>query len=165
MRRDDPQNPNGLTAIVRLDKGITWFIKPAAKAYVESPTNYRSTLDKLKDLDNLKRVGTSKIATYLCDKYIYKNTQFRMSGTVYFSPALQTELKREIRFDLPAGPQKGKIDGISELINIKPGKQSDALFNIPKGYKKVNMSLQELRVLPYYKAPKKAPMVNLHNGT
>ncbi len=164
MRRDDPQNPNGLTTIIRLDKGKTWFLRPAAKAYVESPTNCRSALDKLKDMGNVKRDGISKVATYLCDKYTYQNTQLKMSGTVYYSPKLQTELKREMRFYFTTGSQK-HFDGINQLSNIKPGKQPDALFNIPKGYKKVKMSIQDLMLLPNYKAQKKAPMVNLNNGT
>ena len=165
MRRDDPQNPNGLTVIIRLDIGKTWFLRPVEKAYVEFPTNYRSTLDKLKDKGNVKKEGTSRVTTYLCDKYTYKNTQFRMYGTIYFSPELQTVLKSETKLDFPVRSPKDKIGGISELSKIKPGKQSDALFNIPKGYKKVKMSLPDLMQLPNYKAQKKAPMVNLHNGT
>jgi len=119
---------------------------------------------KLKDMGNVKRDGISRVATYLCDKYKYQNTQLKMSGTVYYSPKLQTELKREMRFDIPTGSQK-HFDGINELSNIKPGKQSNALFNIPKDYKKVKMSLPDLMLLPNYRAPIKTPIVNRHNGT
>jgi hypothetical protein len=136
MERQETVSPTKQIMIIRPDKGVKWIVNPTKRTYTEMPVqpveSRKSLPDKMKHIPNFKKAGTAKVAGYVCDKYTFNDTKNQLSGAVYFSNRLQHELKADT-----------KMFGInisSGLSNIKEGKQSASLFNIPKGYKKVQVS-------------------------
>ena len=132
---------NSNVLIARPDKGLMWFINPQNKTYTEKsiPKVKRdsiSGLEKMAKTDpGVKRVGTEKVSGYVCDKYTMKKaipgSKSAMNATVWFSKKLKVDVKSEIR-----APQFAQT---SELKNIKEEKQSASLFELPKGYKKMQI--------------------------
>ena len=129
---------NSNILIARPDKGLMWFINPQNKTYTEksTPKVKPGSLEKMAKTDpGVKRVGTEKVSGYVCDKYIMKKaipgSKSAMNATVWFSKKLKVDVKSEIR-----APQFAQT---SELKNIKEGKQSASLFELPKGYKKMQI--------------------------
>ena len=139
MERRESSGPMGkMITIVRRDKGVAWVLMPAQKSYMERKMgNVNSKGDTmasiLKRMPNYKKVGTANIAGYVCDKYTFKDTERKTSGTAWISPQLKAQLKMEMKMG------NGKMN--YALSNIKEGKQANSLFNIPKGYKKMEMGM------------------------
>lgn len=137
MERRESSGPMGkMVTIIRRDKGVMWMLMPAQKSFMEQPMmNSNPKADPiasiLKRMPNYKKAGTAKIAGYVCDKYTFKNTERKSSGTAYISPELKMELKMEMQSD------RGKMSYV--VSNIKQGKQANSLFNIPSGFKKMAM--------------------------
>lgn len=134
LERKDTNGPTAQVTIARPDKGVIWILKTADKSYSEMKIRgpKGNMLNKLKQIPNFKKVGTAKIAGYMCDKYTFNDTKNNITGTAYISPKLQHELKVDANMM--------GMKTILELNNIKEGRQAASLFSIPKGYKKVEMT-------------------------
>jgi len=123
--------------ILLSDKKVAWFINPDKKTYLEIRGNVPdlAMLAEPKVPANVgtrKLVGKEKVNGYLCDKYalVFKD---KRQGTVYqwVSPKLKVPLKTEQRV--------GGKSSVMELKNVKEGKVPSALFQVPAGYKKLEM--------------------------
>lgn len=165
MQRQESSGPMGKQVMIRRvmirrpDKGLVWMLMPAQKSYMEQRTGKAdlksapSMNAMLKRMPNYKKVGTARIAGYICDKYTYKDTERKISGTAYISPQLKQQLKLDTQ--MPTG----KMSYI--LSNIREGKQPGSLFSIPKGYKKMTMPMGGLggasRMMPGMRGGKMMP--------
>ncbi|MGC8862632.1 MAG: DUF4412 domain-containing protein [Armatimonadota bacterium] len=139
IRQEMSMGPNKRIVIVRPDKKVTWMIDPKSKTYVEMPVGPRmmdpSILKdeaELKKLAVKKNLGTEKVNGFVCDKFqlTYKDKNMG-SAIVWVSKQLEWPLKTESKS--PHGTM------VAEAKNVKVGKQSPSLFEIPKGYKKFTM--------------------------
>ena len=128
--------------ITRKDKGIAWLLFPDRKEYMESSLKDGGHMagfrQPMPDATGKKKsLGKSKVNGYLCDKYQITSS-FKRPGnekpvtsttTIWES----TKFGRPVRID-----QKSPMfTSSTELKNIKQSKLSDSLFEIPKGYKKI----------------------------
>lgn len=137
MERTEYAAPEGkIVVIKRPDKGLTWLLSPHHKMCSEvqvgnpRPKIVSSVKAILEIMPNHKKVGSVKIAGYMCDKYTY-DIGSKCSGIVYISSKLQHELKRDDQRML------GRVGYF--LSNIKEIKQPNSLFSVPTGYKKTIM--------------------------
>ncbi|MHB1457444.1 MAG: DUF4412 domain-containing protein [Armatimonadota bacterium] len=139
MERRESTTPMGkMISITRRDKGVMWMLMPAQKSYMEQKLgNVNPKADPiasvLKMMPNYKKVGTAKIAGFMCDKYTFKDTERKTSGTAWISPQLKAQVKMDMK------SSRGNMT--YALTNIKMGTQPNSLFNIPKGYKKMQMGM------------------------
>lgn len=149
IRTDATMGTIKQTTIVRGDKGLVWMVNHADKQYTETRRN-ASQMDptsierELKQRATAKKLGQAKINGFVCDKtlYTFKDKQ-QGTATTYVSRQLGWPVKIEM---------KSKRGGMTmELKNIKMGKQSASLFQLPAGYKKMQMP----KGLPTLPAPKK----------
>lgn len=134
LERKETNGPTAQIMISRPDKGVVWILKPAEKSYTEMKMRgpKGNMLEKLKQIPNFKKIGTAKVAGYLCDKYTFNDTKNNITGTAYIS----AQLSHELKVDANMMGMKTML----ELKNIKEGNQAISLFSIPKGYKKVTMT-------------------------
>ena len=137
MERTEYAAPEGkIIVIKRPAKGLTWMLSPHHKMCSEvqvgnpRPKLVSSVKAILEIMPNQRKVGSVKIAGYMCDKYTY-SIGSKCSGIVYISSKLQHELKRD---DQETWGRMGYV-----LSNIKEIKLPNSLFNIPSGYKKTIM--------------------------
>ena len=125
-----------LTTIVRGDKGITWMINPQKKQYMELP-GARSLMPTAQDLAShagKKNAGTEKVNGYVCTKSVFSARSPQGPGgtiTLWVSQKLQYTLKIEMN------SQQGRMS--MECKNVHEKKIRDAVFELPKGYKKTAM--------------------------
>lgn len=135
-RQDMTMGNRPMTTIVRADKGVTWMLDSQKKQYMEMPGT-RSLMPDDKAMARFatkKDAGTQKINGYVCKKTVYTPRANRGPGgtiTMWVSQKLQMPLKMEMK-----NPQ-GTMS--MECKNIQEKKVSDALFELPKGYKKMQM--------------------------
>lgn len=134
MQRQEFGNSNSKRVIiVRPDKGVVWQLMPSDKSYREQPIPKQTTqppIDSIiKKAPGAKKIGTTKIGNYQCDKYQYTDKEKKVTGVICVSPKLNHELKSVIT------TPRGKVT--TELVDIKEGKLAQSLFEIPKGYKQV----------------------------
>jgi|GEM_PF-1946810 len=131
MERRETAGPIQMIVITRRDKGLMWMLSPAQKTYNEMKIpniGPELTLEqRFQQTPGFKKAGKSRVAGYSCNKYTFEDKQKTMSGTLYISPVLNYQLKSETKMF--------GMNTSSELTNIKECKQTDSLFNIPKGYK------------------------------
>lgn len=128
--------------IMDSDRNIMWILTPANKSYTEQhgeKNEPKSFLEYLKTAKPaFKKVGTEKIAGYMCDKYTSNDIKNKVFRTVYFSPQLGAPLKDDSTRPVKFNSKMVSIRIMNVLSNIKERPQDDSLFTIPPGYKKVN---------------------------
>jgi len=123
--------------ICRADKKVTWDLNMEDKTYIEYPLSKsdmsKQIAERAKRLATIKKTGTEKIQRLVCDKYTftYKVEQFGV-GTQWVSQKLVWPVKTEIKSK--AG------DTLVELTDIKIEAQPDKLFEIPKGFRKIEFT-------------------------
>lgn len=125
--------------ITRVDKSVVWVLMPDQKMYMEQPLkpeNIVASTDKMPGEIERKHLGTETVDGKKTEKY-------RIVYTV--------EDKRETIFqwiDTGSGfPIKTAAeDGswVMEYKNLKIGKQPDALFEIPAGYRKMSYGIPSI---------------------
>jgi outer membrane lipoprotein-sorting protein len=144
--------------ILRPDKGVMWMVNQRAHTYMEEKASKKSLTgeDMEKQLHQSatgKFAGKQNVSGFVCNKYVYAFKD-KKQGTMteWFAPKLGFKLPIKIRMADP----KGKSMTI-EYRNIHQTKLSDALFQLPAGYRKV--SPPKPRPLPVPKPGKggKAP--------
>ncbi len=120
--------------ISRADKKVTWDLNMEDKTYIEYPLTKsdmsKQIAERAKRLATVKKTGTETIQKLVCDKYTftYKMEQFGI-GTQWVSQKLVWPVKTEIKSK--AG------DTLVEMTDIKIEAQPDKLFEIPKGFRKI----------------------------
>ena len=140
VRREVTQGPHKSITIARMDKIVVWMLHPAQKTYMEMAGAHKEAAymdpkkaaQQLKNLGDLKLVGKETVNGYPCDKYAF-TFRDKSVGKQYqwYSPKLKTMLKVE--------QKSPKFSMYMEYKNIKERRVADSLFEIPKGYKKMNM--------------------------
>lgn len=138
MDGTDPQGESSIT-IIDIKKGTMYALMPQEKMYIEmsgmevkpkiSQFNFEEEIAKIADK---RHVGTESVNGYLCDKYefIYHD---KVQGTMtqWYSKKLNYPIKMVYRSSY------GEM--ATEYKNIKEGRVSDLLFEIPPGYQKMAM--------------------------
>jgi hypothetical protein len=123
-------------SIFRPDKKLIWILNVAQKTYIEMkmPTSTDAGgLDaKIKEMADIKQLGQENVNGYLCNKvqYVYKNKQL---GTLTSWVAIKLNYMIKMLMVSSYGTTK------MNYTNIKEGRQADALFELPGGYKLVKL--------------------------
>jgi hypothetical protein len=123
MRMEYPQ----AITIARPDKGVVWILITGQNMYMEQPYTPPPGMEKWSpELEKkAKKVGTESVSGLPCTKYEMRGDE----GTVYYW------VSKKIDF-----PVKIQASNSSILLeNIKIGKVSSDLFEIPSGYQKFSM--------------------------
>lgn len=124
--------------IIDLDTGKMALIHPSEKVYFETQATGFETLfpqshKNSPDYAEKKHLGTETINGYECDKYLYTLPgQTSAVTTKWVSKKLGFPIK--VIFPSPKGEMT------IEYSNIKEGGVDDTLFEIPAGYRKMEMS-------------------------
>ena len=123
--------------IVRMDKEVIWHLMPEERMYMEMTfgKEHSAVFDKeLEKIATKKYLGKEKVHGWVCDKYeIIYHDKSMGTATQWFSKRLNFPIKME--FSSPYG------QGITEYKNIREKRLSDSLFEIPLGYKKMDMPM------------------------
>jgi hypothetical protein len=134
--RMEMNTPKGTAInIMDTDAGLMRMVQPEQKMYIEMKApqaGIAQSDEALAKMADKKKVGTEKINGYDCDKFeiIYHDKNLGKT-TQWFSNKLNFPIKMVYE-----GPQ-GQM--ITEYKNIKEGKQDSSLFQVPAGYRKMEM--------------------------
>lgn len=140
-----------IIVIVRGDKKTHYMINNKKKAYFERAVDEKEMeqLSGLVGRGEEKDLGTETIQGYKCRKKQITNTMEMMG----FKKTVQSVIWISDDFPMPLRTQTSE-GGITELRNIKEGRQPADLFEVPSGYVKVE-SMLELMDEPPARGPKK----------
>jgi hypothetical protein len=132
MRMESPQ---GIT-ITRMDKNIVWILMPQQQMYMEQPltsSNIAATTEKMPGEIERQFMALEIIEGRMAKKY----------KIVYEYNGNRTAILQWIIQDLGIPAKTAAEDGswTMEYKNIKMGKQSDVLFEVPAGYKKFSYGM------------------------
>lgn len=145
------------TMVMNIEAGKAWYVVPHRKMYIEMPASdapgVRTTDEPGSVLSPAPCEGYTLAEKRKVTKHEQRNVEEWLchssaTGEVIqlFDPALRVVIRNE--------DTKGRV---TELRNIQEGKQPDALFTIPEGYRKATM--QEIMTgkieLPSY--PEQSP--------
>lgn len=132
--RMDMKSPAEMTTITRIDKNLVWSIMPREKMYMEIPFDLKNkpmAEEKMEGEIERKQVGAETIDGHPTKKYLitYKRGSSKDQMYQWFATDLNFPVK------------SAAVDGSwsQEYKNIKMGPQPDSLFEVPSGYKKMQM--------------------------
>lgn len=128
-------NPlGGMVVITRRDKGLVWTLFPTRKTYIEralEEDQLRELGERYKADLRVENLGREEVLGYGCDKQRVGSEVRIGSRTV---KSVQMVWKCD-GFDIPL-----RIDGEdgsrTRTTELQVGPQSDALFEVPRGYRK-----------------------------
>ena len=121
-----------MTLIARIDKKVAYMLMPQQKAYMEHPVNTNMVVsEKFPDEVERKLVGQEKIDGRATDKYLIKIKSEKRTEQVY------QWVCKSIKLPIKTAALSGSWS--MEFKNIKIGKQSPGLFEVPAGDSKFNM--------------------------
>jgi hypothetical protein len=132
--RMDMKAPNEMTMITRMDKKVVWNIMPKEKMYMELPFDLKNkpkVEEKMEGEIERKHVGNETIDGHPTKKYLITYKHANQKEQMY--QWLATDI------DFPV--KSSAIDGswVQEFRNIKMGSQPKSLFELPAGYKKIQI--------------------------
>ncbi len=131
MEMRSPGEEGSMVMIYRKDKKVAWTLFPEKKFYVESKLDeakLRKAFGEIQTDMKKEELGTETVNGFKCRKMRVETTsrimgrEIKSTATVWISD----------RLDFPIKSQ-GKDGGVMELRDIKPGRQSSDLFEIPAG--------------------------------
>lgn len=132
--RMDMKAHEDMIMITRVDKKVIWNIMPAQKMYMEMPFDLKNkpkVEEKFEGEIDRKLVGNETIDGHPSKKYLitYKSGNEKHQVYQWFATDINFPVKTSA------------IDGSwsQEYKNIKIGSQPDSLFEVPAGYKKIQM--------------------------
>jgi outer membrane lipoprotein-sorting protein len=140
MEMSPPDGTGKMITIVRQDKGVYWMVMPGQKMYMERQIEEEemdSLMQTYKDSQVEEDLGTEKVNGYECSKKRVTTTHKIMGTkrksviTIWQSP--------KIDFPLKTQTEDGEI---TELRNIRKGRQPSKLFEPPAGYEKMENMMQ-----------------------
>jgi len=137
MRMDmhPPQGEGDMIMILRQDRDIQWTLNPNNKAYVEKPLNQKEWEQMAKGMiksTDEKDLGTEKVNGFKCRK---KSVEMVIEVMGYKTKTRSIVwISKQLDIPIRTQSEDGRI---TELRNIKKGKQPSKLFTVPGGYKKV----------------------------
>ena len=138
-RREIVQDGESMVMIIRHDKKVTWTLMPGSKMYMESEFPKEGRQDDLGAYkfdttvvgpDTVNGLETTKTKIIMTGPDNVKMGGFMWAtkeGIAVKLDAIAVEKKKKERFKM-------------ELQNLKVGKQDPSLFEIPKGYEKMDMA-------------------------
>jgi hypothetical protein len=128
MRQEFSEGAGRQVSISRPDKNLVWFVMPDEKMYMESDlsTDKNSMKEwKVENEQKAKFVGKETVNGFACKKYEVKEG----------GDTVTTWISEELNYPIKS---KGK-DWEFELKNIKKGGVADSLFEVPAGYRKMEI--------------------------
>jgi outer membrane lipoprotein-sorting protein len=140
IRREAVQKGEEGVMIVRMDKGVVWMVTPKEKKYVEmggmaqGDMNSPEMQKQMEKLAEKKVLGTEKVHGYDCEKVQWV---YREKGLGTMTQWTAKKLQHPIKTEHKDG--SGKVTYYSEYRNIQEEKVPDSLFELPKGYEKMEM--------------------------
>ena len=120
--------------IVRGEKNLMWMVTPSSKSYMEmksDPSNKPKTEEKMPGEISRRKIGSEKIDGHPTDKYEITYTNKGKTDKIY------QWMATDIKFPIKTAAVDSSFT--QEYKNIKMGGQPDSLFEVPSGYKKMNM--------------------------
>jgi hypothetical protein len=137
QRAEYPVNGGLRIVIHRPDKKVHWIIGKTRRIYTESPggkgtwgfTPPVNGAAKGKD-SAWKLVGREKIDGHDCDKFLFTYSNRAMGSEYHW-------ISRKLHFPVRIHQKSATGEMLVTFKNIKEGKLSDSLFEVPKGYKKI----------------------------
>jgi hypothetical protein len=131
--------------ITRLDKNMMWMLMPTENMYMEMPLgsgNIVAGAEKIRGEIERKFLGKESVDGKTADKY----------RIVYISGNQKAVVLTWIVSGLNVPIKTAAEDGSwsMEYKNIKTGKQSERLFEIPPGYKKFSYPMPSLSNMGNY---------------
>lgn len=134
MEFRSPQGEGTMINIFRRDRNIHWMLNPEAKKYMERPLDEAEMQKALKQHmeQDQKILGTETVNGFKCTKKSVVTT-VKFFGISRKSESIVWVSKK---LDLPIRTQS-KEGYVTELRNIKSGRQPAKLFTVPGGYQKV----------------------------
>ena len=138
-RRETSEGGQNMLNITRHDKKVTWMLMPEDKMYME--TKHTAASQSKDDLSEYQIeqsvVGTEKmngVETTKSKIIMTGKDGSKMGGFMW-----TTKEGIQVKLDAIAIDKNSKDRFKMELTNIKISKQDPALFEIPKGYEKMDM--------------------------
>ena len=134
MYRMDMKSPQEMIMITRMDKQVIWNIMPSQRMYMEMPfnlTNRPMVEEKIEGEVERKKLGNEIVNGHPSDKFLITIKTNDTEHQVYQWWAT------DINFPV----KNAAVDGswVQEYKNIKLGPQPNSLFEVPGGYKKLEM--------------------------
>lgn len=116
--------------IVRMDKKVFYQLNPSRKTALELPFKVSASQRMMMDesQNHFRKVGRETVAGTLCDKYEMKD-EGKLVG--YMWKSVDSQIPVKVR------SADGKV--VTLLSDFKAGSQPDALFEVPGGYRTMNM--------------------------
>ena len=127
-RKEMDSSAGGQTIILRHDKKEMWILMPEQKMYIKQPLGNKKSPESVSDYDvKMKKVGTETVNGLKATKSKITMTGH---GNTFEGFAWTTGDNIMVKLDVMDKSRVMK----TELKNVKIGKQSPSLFEIPKGY-------------------------------
>ncbi|MBI3580888.1 MAG: DUF4412 domain-containing protein [Nitrospinae bacterium] len=123
----------GSVSITRRDKKVTWLLTPQAKSYMEVAIDENRLPPTERANVSMKEAGSETINGFATTKYRFESNEKGHSAEGF---VWVTKDGAPIRMEVSAEEKGKKVKMVSELKNLKVGKQDDSLFEIPAGYGK-----------------------------
>ena len=133
--RQEFATPGGATVtIMRGDKKVMWMLMPGQQAYMEMPFDkeaFAKNMNIPKDEASQKLVGRETLKGYDTEKYetSVKTGTGEVQGTIWIAKKLGVPIRIETK----------DKSFVQEYNEIKDGGVADAIFEVPAGYKKMNL--------------------------
>jgi len=130
--RMEMSSPQEMITISRMDKNVAWTIMVSEKMYLEVPFN-PNQIPKTEVQGEIDRklIGSESVNGHPSKKYLVTYTS--MGKTVQMYQWMATD----INFPVRSADVNG--DWTQDFLNVKIGSQPDHLFELPKGYEKMEM--------------------------
>jgi hypothetical protein len=141
----DASRPEGsVVVITRRDKGLSWTLFPAKKAYFERPLDegeLRTLGERFKSDLKVQKLGKEQILGHDCDKQ-------RVSGEVEVGSRKVTSVQTVWQCDAFDVPLRIDAEDGSRIRTkeLKVGPQPDRLFEVPRGYEQADDLMDVMRV-------------------
>ncbi|MEA1971416.1 MAG: DUF4412 domain-containing protein [Thermodesulfobacteriota bacterium] len=135
-----PQGKGNMIMIMRRDLNLYWMLNPGDKKYFERPLNEKEWESMAKGAIKSKTekdLGTETINGFKCRK---KSVEMVVE-VMGFKSKSRSVVWISKKLDMPIRT-KMEDGNVTELRNIKKGRQSKKLFEIPGGYKKVGNMME-----------------------
>ncbi len=140
MEMRSPQGKGNMIIIMRRDNNLYWMLNPGEKKYFERPLNEKEWEKMAKGAIKSKTekdLGTETINGFKCRKKAVEMVvevmgfKTKSRSVVWISKKLDMPIRTKM--------EDGRV---TELRNIKKGRQSKKLFEVPGGYKKVGNMME-----------------------
>ncbi len=127
----------GATQILRFDKGVMWVLMPEQRMYMEKPIS--AAPGGSADLKYLERKKLGKETIKGMSTVKYKTVAEDQEGNRFTGFSWLTADGILVKNDMKTTGGGRSMTVQTELSDLKIGKQSPALFELPEGYQKFAM--------------------------